>query len=192
MRIFLRPRIGKLYVTQARRAKDRRGVRNGVNGIFSSFAVGVIIGVLGLIFISPLSKLLGSTDTILPYTKQYLFYILCGTPFMMSSLVLNNQLRFQGSAVNGMIGVAAGGVLNILLDPIFIFVFKMGVGGAGCATMLSQAIGFVILLIGCTKKGNIRISFKNFRLKNSSIKKSSVAEFRPLRGRVSRRLPWWL
>lgn len=161
-------------------------------GFFSSFAVGVIIGVLGLIFISPLSKLLGSTDTILPYTKQYLFYILCGTPFMMSSLVLNNQLRFQGSAVNGMIGVAAGGVLNILLDPIFIFVFKMGVGGAGCATMLSQAIGFVILLIGCTKKGNIRISFKNFRLKNSSIKKSSVAEFRPLRGRVSRRLPWWL
>lgn len=93
-------------------------------GFFSSFAVGVIIGVLGLIFISPLSKLLGSTDTILPYTKQYLFYILCGTPFMMSSLVLNNQLRFQGSAVNGMIGVTAGGVLNILLDPIFIFVFK--------------------------------------------------------------------
>lgn len=89
-------------------------------GFFSSFAVGVIIGVLGLIFISPLSKLLGSTDTILPYTKQYLFYILCGTPFMMSSLVLNNQLRFQGSAVNGMIGVTAGGVLNILLDPIFI------------------------------------------------------------------------
>lgn len=154
--------------------------------------MGVIIGVLGLIFISPLSKLLGSTDTILPYTKQYLFYILCGTPFMMSSLVLNNQLRFQGSAVNGMIGVTAGGVLNILLDPIFIFVFKMGVGGAGCATMLSQAIGFVILLIGCTKKGNIRISFKNFRFKNSSIKKSSAAEFRPLRGRVSRRLPWWL
>ena len=112
-------------------------------GFFSSFAVGVIIGVLGLIFISPLSKLLGSTDTILPYTKQYLFYILCGTPFMMSSLVLNNQLRFQGSAVNGMIGVTAGGVLNILLDPIFIFVFKMGVGGADCATMLSQAIGFV-------------------------------------------------
>lgn len=132
-------------------------------GFFSSFAVGVIIGVLGIIFISPLSKLLGSTDTILPYTKQYLFYILCGTPFMMSSLVLNNQLRFQGSAVNGMIGVTAGGVLNILLDPIFIFVFKMGVGGAGYATMLSQTIGFVILLIGCTKKGNIRISFKNFR-----------------------------
>ncbi len=139
-------------------------------GFFSSFAVGVIIGVLGLIFISPLSKLLGSTDTILPYTKQYLFYILCGTPFMMSSLVLNNQLRFQGSAVNGMIGVTAGGVLNILLDPIFIFVFKMGVGGAGCATMLSQAIGFVILLIGCTKKGNIRISFKNFRFKKQLYK----------------------
>lgn len=154
--------------------------------------MGVIIGVLGLIFISPLSKLLGSTDTILPYTKQYLFYILCGTPFMMSSLVLNNQLRFQGSAVNGMIGVTAGGVLNILLDPIFIFVFKMGVGGAGCATMLSQAIGFVILLIGCTKKEISAYRLKTSDLKNSSIKKSSAAEFRPLQGKVSRRLPWWL
>lgn len=66
-------------------------------GFFSSFAVGVIIGVLGLIFISPLSKLLGSTDTILPYTKQYLFYILCGTPFMMSSLVLNISFAFRAA-----------------------------------------------------------------------------------------------
>ena len=137
-------------------------------GFFSSFAVGVIIGVLGLIFISPLSKLLGSTDTILPYTKQYLFYILCGTPFMMSSLVLNNQLRFQGSAVNGMIGVTAGGVLNILLDPIFIFVFNMGVRGAALATVLSQAVGAVWILHFLTgnktilrlKKANLRLDAK--------------------------------
>ena len=85
---------------------------------------------------------------------------------MMSSLVLNNQLRFQGSAVNGMIGVTAGGVLNILLDPhIYICILKMGVGGAGCATMLSQAIGFVILLIGCTKK-----EISAYRLKTSDLK----------------------
>ena len=139
-------------------------------GFVSALATGLVICILGQIFLEPLAVFLGSTPTILPHTTAYLRVILYGAPWMCASFVLNNQLRFQGSAVNGMIGVTAGGVLNILLDPIFIFVFKMGVGGAGCATMLSQAIGFVILLIGCTKKGNIRISFKNFRLKKQLYK----------------------
>ena len=69
---------------------------------------------------------------------DYALYILIGAPFMASSLVLNNQLRFQGSAFFGMIGMGAGAVINIGLDPIFIFVLDMGVGGAALATILSQ------------------------------------------------------
>lgn len=149
------------------RALGRQNTADAANmasvGFFASLAVGTVLGAAGIMFLTPLSRLLGSTETILPYTKAYLFYILCGTPFIMGSFVLNNQLRFQGSAVSGMVGMAAGGVLNIALDPLFIFVFKMGVGGAGCATLVSQIIGFVILLIGCRQKGNIWVSLRNFK-----------------------------
>ena len=89
-------------------------------------------------------------------------YILIGTPFMASSLVLNNQLRFQGSAFFGMIGMGVGAVLNIALDPLFIFVLDMGVSGAALATILSQIVSFCLLLRGCTRGGNIAISLKNF------------------------------
>ena len=85
-----------------------------------------------------------------------------GSPFIISSFVLNNQLRFQGSAYYGMFGIGIGGILNIALDPIFIFALDMGVAGAGLATSLSQLVSFIILLIMGTRGGNIRIRFKNF------------------------------
>ena len=125
---------------------------------------GVLICVLGLVFLEPLAYLLGSTDTILPYTKDYLGVILLGAPWMTASLVLNNQLRFQGSAVYAMVGIISGAVLNIGLDPLLIIVCDMGVAGAGWATIISQLVSFIILLIGCQKGGNIRISIKNVRL----------------------------
>ena len=76
--------------------------------------------------------------------------------------MLNNLLRFQGSAFYGMIGMTAGAFLNIALDPLLIFVFKMGVSGAALATMISQFVSFCLLLRGCTRQGNIRISFRCF------------------------------
>ncbi len=78
----------------------------------------------------PLARLLGSTDTILPYARDYLRFILLGAPVYDRLLVLNNQLRFQGSAVYAMIGITSGGVLNVGLDPLFIFVFDLGIAGA--------------------------------------------------------------
>ena len=81
---------------------------------------------------------------------------------MTASLVLNNQLRFQGSASYAMVGIAAGGILNIALDPLFIFVFHMGIAGAAIATVISQFVSFCILLVGCTRGGNIRIHFRDF------------------------------
>lgn len=132
-------------------------------GFFTAFICGIIVMGFGLVFIEPLSILLGSTSTILPYTKQYLSIILLGAPFMVSSLVLNNQLRFQGSASYAMVGIISGAVLNILLDPLFIFYFDMGVAGAALATVFGQLVSFVLLIIGTGKGGNIKISVKNFK-----------------------------
>lgn len=131
-------------------------------GFVSALVAGAIFGFVGLIFLDGLVGILGATPTIAPYARQYAMYILIGTPFMASSLVLNNQLRFQGSAFFGMIGMGVGAVLNIALDPLFIFVLDMGVSGAALATILSQIVSFCLLLRGCTRGGNIAISLKNF------------------------------
>ena len=131
-------------------------------GFVSALVAGAIFGLVGLIFLDGLVGILGATPTIAPYARQYAMYILIGTPFMASSLVLNNQLRFQGSAFFGMIGMGVGAVLNIALGPLFIFVLDMGVSGAALATILSQIVSFCLLLRGCTRGGNIAISLKNF------------------------------
>lgn len=131
-------------------------------GFVSALVAGAIFGLVGLIFLDGLVGILGATPTIAPYARQYAMYILIGTPFMASSLVLNNQLRFQGSAFFGMIGMGVGAVLNIALDPLFIFALDMGVSGAALATILSQIVSFCLLLRGCTRGGNIAISLKNF------------------------------
>ncbi len=138
-------------------------------GFFTSLAAGVLICVVGQIFLEDLAYLLGSTDTILPYTKDYLRIILLGAPWMTASLVLNNQLRFQGSASYAMVGITAGAILNIGLDPIMIFTMKMGVAGAGWATIISQFVSFLILLRGCTKGGNLHLSIKNVRISRENL-----------------------
>ena len=132
-------------------------------GFFYALGAGVLICVVGQIFLEDLAYLLGSTDTILPYTKAYLRVILLGAPWMTASLVLNNQLRFQGSATYSMVGITAGAVLNIGLDPLLIFTFDMGVAGAGWATIISQFVSFLLLLVGCGKGGNIHLSVKNVK-----------------------------
>lgn len=140
------------------------------NGFFLSFFSGIIIAVLGIIFIDPLSVVLGSTPTILPYTRKYLRIILLGSPFMTSSLVLNNQLRFQGRASFAMVGIVTGAVLNIVLDPILIFGFHLGVSGAAIATVFSQFCSFVLLVFMTRKGGSIIIRFKNLKINAHFIK----------------------
>lgn len=109
-------------------------------GFFSALAAGALICLAGQIFLTPLASLLGSTETILPYAREYLRVILLGAPWMTASLVLNNQLRFQGSAAYAMVGITSGAVLNIGLDPLLIFVLDMGV--ASVATIcLNHAAG---------------------------------------------------
>jgi putative MATE family efflux protein len=152
------------YISRALGARNSRDAETmAATGFFTAFIIGVVITAAGALFLSPLARLLGATDTILPYARDYLLFILPGAPFMVSSLMLNNLLRFQGSAFNGMIGMISGAALNIALDPLFIFVFHLGVMGASLATMISQIVSCILLfMISCTGKNNIRVLPRNF------------------------------
>jgi len=115
-------------------------------GFFMSLFLGVLIMIIGIIFMEPLLRIMGSTDTIMPYAKSYGICILLSAPFMTGSCVLNNVLRYEGKASLAMVGLTLGGVLNIIGDPIFIFVLNMGTLGAGISTAVSQVISFFVLL----------------------------------------------
>lgn len=113
---------------------------------FCCLLCGLIITVAGMLFSTPFLKLLGSTDTILPFAKDYAFWILLAAPVTMTSFVLNNILRYEGKASLAMIGLTTGGILNIFGDWLLINVFDMGISGAGISTAVSQCISFFILL----------------------------------------------
>lgn len=131
-------------------------------GFVSAFVLGLGILVVGFLFTDPLLRIMGSTETILPYARSYMRIILIGAPYMTASLVLNNQLRFQGSAFYSMIGITTGAVLNIVLDPLFIFVLDMGVAGAALATIISQFVSFCLLIAGTFRGGNLRLNLRDF------------------------------
>lgn len=130
---------------------------------FIVIILGIILAIVGLIFSGQFAVLLGATKTTKALAGGYLKIILLGSPFILGSFVLNNQLRYQGSAIYSMVGIVSGSLLNIALDPLFIFKFNMGVNGAALATIISQFIGFIILIAGACKGENIRISFKAFK-----------------------------
>lgn len=113
---------------------------------FSSLVGGLLLLAVGLQLKTELMKVLGATATILPFAEEFAHYILIAAPVMCGSFVLNILLRSQGKAKLSMIGLSTGGILNIILEPIFIFKLKMGIGGAAVATCISQAVSFVILL----------------------------------------------
>ncbi len=140
--------------------KNQEASEVASTGFFMAFIFGLVLTVFGLIFIDPLMRLLGATPTILPYARDYARYILIGAAIMCASFVLNNILRGEGKAALSMIGIALGGVINIILDPVFIFGFDLGISGAAMATVLSQCISFFILL--------------SFFLRGKSISKLSI------------------
>ncbi|QUB76433.1 MULTISPECIES: MATE family efflux transporter [Prevotella] len=143
-------------------SRHENAVKMASTGFFSSFLVGVIVLILGEIFLTPLSLMLGSTPTILPYTEDYMQVILLGAPFLTSSLTLNNQMRLQGNANFAMYGIVTGAILNVVLDPILIFTCGLGVSGAAWATVIGQVVSFVILFLMTRRGENIAIKFRNF------------------------------
>lgn len=152
-------------VSQALGAGDEeRANRFASTAFFTAFLVGIVLAFFCLRHIDGLVRFLGATETIAPYAKDYATYIFYAMPFMMCSFVMNNLLRFEGLSVYGMVGITAGGILNMVLDPILIFGAGMGTAGAAIATAFSQFVSFVILLIMCnTRPEAISIRFSNFK-----------------------------
>lgn len=122
-------------------------------GFVYAIITGVAIAAVGLISLQTLSLWLGSTATVLPYTEQYMAIILIGTPFQIASFTLNSQLRMQGNTRHAMWGIVSGAVLNVLLDPLLIFGCSLGLRGAALATVIGQAVSFIILYIMCNRRG---------------------------------------
>ena len=119
---------------------------------FIAFALGCVVLAAGFAFQEEILLLLGANEDILPYSEQYCRYILLAAPFMATSFVLNQCLRAEGSAVFSMIGMMAGAVLNIGLDPLFIFTFGWGVAGASAATAISKVVSWCILMTPYLRK----------------------------------------
>ena len=126
-----------------------------------STASGIVIMIFGLIFLEPLMLFLGSNDDILPHAMNYARWIFIGAPALTASCVFNNVLRYEGKAVFAMIGLTSGGILNILLDYIFIMHMGLETTGAGLATAISQYVSLAILVIPyIVGKTQSKIKFK--------------------------------
>lgn len=160
-------------------AKDNDGANKYAStGFFMSFSLGLIIAVLSFVFMTPLLRILGSTDTIAPYARTYLNYILISAPFFTSSFTMNNLLRYEGKAKLGTVALVSGAFLNVGGDALLICVFKLGIMGAGISTAVGQLISFSILLsMYIRKKTIITISHSNISRKLSEIYEIAATGF---------------
>ena len=151
------------YISRKLGAKEEENARKmAATGFVLSFLTGLVIAILGQLFLTPLCLTLGSTPTILPYTERYLGIILLGAPFMTTSLTLNNMMRFQGNTMYAMKGIMSGVLLNLILAPLLILYFELGITGAAIATLISQCFGCAILFWMTHKGQNIRIHLRYF------------------------------
>ena len=149
------------FVSRSLADKDTETASRYVStAFFTGAAVGTLLSVVGLIFLTPFMRLLGSTETILPYAKDYGMWVLISCPFMVCSLVMNNNLRFEGKSFYSMIGLSTGGILNIFGDWLLVRVWDMGVYGAGLSTAVSQIVSFLLLLIFYWKTAQSSISIR--------------------------------
>ena len=152
---------GSLISIKLGQKKNDEGSVICSTAFFTAIIIGILITIFGVLFSSGFLHLVGASEAVLPYAKAYARYIFLGAPFMCASFVLNNCLRSEGKSFFSMIALTSGGLINIVLDPIFIFGFKLGISGAAIATLISQTISFSILLSWYLRKKVIcRLSLK--------------------------------
>lgn len=153
---------GGTFIARALADKDTDQATTYISSsFFTGGFLGILISILGLTFLEPLVRFLGSTETILPHAMDYGFWILLAAPFIICSFILNNGLRYEGKAFYAMIGLTVGGILNIAADYILVIRLGMGVYGAGLATAFSQVVSFCILLYMYFKMAQSSIRFKS-------------------------------
>ena len=150
------------------RALGRRDVDKAsemaATGLFLALGCGLLITLIGELFTEQIARFLGADEEFVAPTVDYLRWIFAAAPLMTGSFCLNNQLRFQGNAIYGMVGVVSGALLNVGLDPLLIHVFHMGAEGAALATAMSQTVGFLVLLRGTFRGDNLRIHPSRVRI----------------------------
>lgn len=152
---------GGTFISKFLAARDTDKASSYISSsFFAGSIIGMIILIMGLCLLNPLVFFLGSTDTIAPYAMQYGFWILIACPFIICSMILNNGLRYEGCAVYAMVGLTAGGILNIFGDWLLVAKLGMGVYGAGLATAISQIVSFCILLFMYGKMAQSKIRFR--------------------------------
>ena len=150
--------------------KDEKASQVLSTAVFSAFALGVLLMVFGSIFMLPMVRLLGATPTCEQYSVDYATYVLLAAPFMAANFVMNHCLRSEGSATLSMVGMSFGGILNCILDPIFIFGLDMGVAGASLATAISKWVSFAILIFPyLTRRSMLHLSIRNVRYTRSIV-----------------------
>lgn len=141
--------------------KDEEAQKIGSSSFYIGITIGILIAIMTLLLIDPLMRLLGSTETVFPHARSYCEIICFGFPLMTGSFIMNNILRSEGKAKFSMIGLTTGGILNIILDPIFINTLGMEIKGAAVATVISQGVSFCILLyMFISKKSIIKLAFR--------------------------------
>ena len=142
---------------------DKKASQVLSTAFFTAFGIGALLMVFGNLFMLPMVRLLGATPTCEQYSIDYATYVLYAAPFMACNFVMNQCLRSEGSATLSMIGMGFGGILNIILDPIFIFYFDMGVAGASLATAISKWVSFSILIFPyLTRRSLLHLSIRNY------------------------------
>ena len=140
-------------------------------GILFAIVIGILIAILSCFFVLPLSKFVGgsASENLLNFTVEYLKVIIISIPFGLYSITLYNQLRLCGNVKDGMIGLLIGMAVNIVLDPVLMFVFKFGFIGAGYATLIGQITGCIVLTNLSGKNGNIAVNLKKVRINKDRV-----------------------
>lgn len=172
------------YMSRMLGAKEQdRAQRACSTAVYTAFVLGLLLAVFGIWNMDALVRVLGATETIAPYARDYGKYILIAAPYMTVSFVFNNHLRSQGNAALSMLGITAGGVLNVILDPVLIFGFKMGISGAAIATIFSQFVSFLILLTLVIRSGNVLKPHPKFFTMKGWVYKEILSAGMPTLGR---------
>ncbi|NLT44369.1 MAG: MATE family efflux transporter [Thermotogaceae bacterium] len=153
------------YVSRLLGAGDKRQADKAAStALFTSFATGIAFTILGLIFLDPLLTAFGATETIMEYAREYTMIIIMGSIFTMMNMTMNNLVRAEGNAQRFMVAMVSGALLNVALDPVFIFGFGMGITGAAVATVISQSVSTMIILeYFIRKKSYTNLSIRLYR-----------------------------
>ncbi len=157
---------GGAYLSLKLGEGDLENARKGVgNAIVLVTVVSIVLAAVFLLFINPILNLFGATDVLRPYALQYGWIIGAGLPFMMIPGALNSMIRADGSPKYAMFSMALGAIINTIFDPIFIFVFHMGVQGAAIATVMGQVASFIVSVAYLPRFKSLKFHASCFRLK---------------------------